>query len=115
MVGARSGRGPEGFSLVELLVVIVILGILASVVVFAVGGIGDTGQQSACSADAQTIRTAVEAYRARNGLTTQPTENQLVNGNFLATASSKYNISYNTAGRVVLTGAGPAAQRCPNA
>jgi type II secretion system protein G len=57
----------KGFTLVELLVVIVILGILAAVVVFAVSGIQDRGQTSACQTDANTIRTAVEAYRAQAG------------------------------------------------
>jgi general secretion pathway protein G len=54
--------GAKGFTLIELLVVIVILGILAAVVVFAVGGIADKGQGSACKAEANTVRTAAEAY-----------------------------------------------------
>lgn len=84
----------KGFTLVELLVVIVILGILAAVVVFAVNGISDRGQQAACSTDGQTMRTAVEAYRAKNGGSTVPTEAQLVTGGMLSTQSSYYNISY---------------------
>ncbi len=84
----------KGFTLVELLVVIVILGILAAVVVFAVNGISDRGQSAACATDQSTLRTAVEAYRAKNGAATNPTEAQLVSGGLLSTQSSYYNISY---------------------
>lgn len=84
----------KGFTLVELLVVIVILGILAAVVVFAVNGISDKGQTAACDTDKQTLRTAVEAYRAKNGAATNPTEAQLVAGGLLSTESSYYDISY---------------------
>lgn len=55
----------DGFSLIELLIVIVILGVLATVVVFSVRGITDNGQNSACSTDARTLATAVEAYLAQ--------------------------------------------------
>ena len=58
--------GAKGFTLIELLVVIVILGILAAVVVFAVGGISDRGQKGACQTEARTVRTAQEAYYAKN-------------------------------------------------
>lgn len=84
----------KGFTLVELLVVIVILGILAAVVVFAVNGISDRGQSAACKTDESTLRTAVEAYRAKNGAATNPTEAQLVTAGLLSTQSSYYNISY---------------------
>ncbi len=56
----------SGFTLVELLVVIAILGILAGVVVFAVAGIQDNAQTSACKAEASTVKTAEEAYYAKN-------------------------------------------------
>jgi len=55
----------SGFTLVELLIVISILGILAGVVVFSVGGITDSGTQSACKAEAATVRTAQEAHYAK--------------------------------------------------
>ncbi len=98
----------KGFTLVELLVVIVILGILAAVVVFAVNGISDNGQQAACDTDSQTLRTAVEAYRAKNGASNNPTEGDLVTGGFLSTESSYYELSY-TGSTVVLTGQGACA------
>jgi general secretion pathway protein G len=56
----------SGFTLVELLVVIAILGILASVVVFSVAGITDDGTQSACKAEAATVRAAQEAHYAKS-------------------------------------------------
>ena len=56
----------SGFTLVELLVVIAILGILAGVVVFSVAGITDRGQDSACKTEASTVKTAEEAYYAKN-------------------------------------------------
>jgi len=58
----RSGEG--GFTLIELLVVIVILGILAAIVVFAIGGLSGSAQKTSCSADANTIKTAEDAYYA---------------------------------------------------
>ena len=57
----------KGFTLVELLIVIVILGILATVTVFAVRGITDTGQENACSIEARTLDSAIEAYYAQTG------------------------------------------------
>jgi len=62
----QKSLGAKGFTLIELLVVIVILGILAAVVVFAVGGIADRGQKGACQTEARTVRTAQEAYYAKN-------------------------------------------------
>ena len=63
----RAAKSEEsGFTLVELLVVIAILGILAGVVVFSVAGIQDSAQTSACKAEASTVKTAEEAYYAKN-------------------------------------------------
>lgn len=84
----------KGFTLVELLVVIVILGILAAVVVFAVNGISDNGQVAACKTDKQTLSTAIEAYRAKNGVSTTPTEANLKSGGLLADVSTYHDISW---------------------
>ena len=56
-----------GFTLIELLIVIVILAILAAIVVFAVGTTTTSAKQSACNADAKSVETAVESYKAQNG------------------------------------------------
>jgi len=88
----------KGFTLIELLVVIVILGILAAVVVFAVNGIQNRGQNSACSTDADTVRTAIEAYRAQAGNNaTDPTMAQLATGGFLSKQSTLVAITYSGA------------------
>ena len=95
----------KGFTLVELLVVIVILGILAGVVVFAVNGIQDRGQLSACKTDAQTIRTAVESYRAQGSASANPTLDDLVTAGLLNTSSTLHTISY-TGSTLTVTKAG---------
>ena len=56
----------EGFTLVELLIVIVILGILASIVVISVGSLTDNAKNSACKTEADTVKTAIESYRAQH-------------------------------------------------
>lgn len=55
----------EGFTLIELLIVIIILAILAAIVVFAVGSTTKNSKISACNADAKSVETAVEAYKAQ--------------------------------------------------
>jgi type II secretion system protein G len=57
----------EGFTLIELLIVIIILAILAAIVVFAVGSTAGNAKISACNADAKSVETAVEAYKAQLG------------------------------------------------
>ena len=55
----------EGFTLIELLIVIIILAILAAIVIFAVGSTTKNSKISACNADAKSVETAVEAYKAQ--------------------------------------------------
>lgn len=78
----RPHRGDAGFTLIELLVVIVVLGVLSAVTVFAVRGTGDKGKSSAIAIDDRTIRTAEEAYCAKNGR--YGSGDDLVTGGFLS-------------------------------
>jgi general secretion pathway protein G len=57
----------QGFTLVELLIVITVLGVLAAIVVFALGGITGKSAVAACNADATTVDTAVQTYKAETG------------------------------------------------
>ncbi len=56
-----------GFTLIELLIVIIILAILAAIVVFAVGSTNSNAIASSCNADAKSVETALEAYKAQIG------------------------------------------------
>lgn len=70
----------QGFTLVELLIVIVIMGILAGIVVFAVGNLTDSAEKNSCITEADTVRTAVAAWKAANATTDDPTWAQLTDG-----------------------------------
>jgi prepilin-type N-terminal cleavage/methylation domain-containing protein len=66
--GGRLVREAEqGFTLTELLIVVVVLGILAAAVIFALTGVTTQGAEAACSSDASTVQTAVQAYDAQTG------------------------------------------------
>ena len=94
---ARRKRADQrGFTLIELLVVVVILGILAAVVVFAVRGTGDKGAASAVITDRRTIRTAEEAFCAKNGRF--GTEQELVAQQFLSEESTLNDVTVSTGG-----------------
>ena len=60
-------RHEGGFTLIELLIVIIILAILAAIVVFAVGTTSKNSVAASCSADAKSVETAIEAYKAQTG------------------------------------------------
>jgi len=60
-------RNERGFTLIELLIVIIILAILAAIVVFAVGSTNTNAIASSCNADAKSVETAMEAYKAQIG------------------------------------------------
>jgi general secretion pathway protein G len=92
-------RGQGGFTLIELLVVIAILGILAAVVVFAVGGASDNGQAAACKLEARTVKTAVQAFKAKTG--NYPTSyadmtTAGATGNFLEAAPTLVTVTFGT-------------------
>jgi len=72
----KEKRNEGGFTLIELLIVIIILAILAAIVVFAVGGTSKNAAIASCNADAKSLETAVEAYKAQMG-TYPPTANVL--------------------------------------
>ncbi|WP_037873336.1 type IV pilin protein [Streptomyces sp. PsTaAH-124] len=91
-IRARHETAEAGFTLIELLVVIVILGILAAVVVFSVRGINDKGQGSACKTDKSTIQTAEEAYFASDNRGRYGSMADLVDGGFLSSASTWYDV-----------------------
>ena len=65
-VQRRRAAGEGGFTLIELLVVIVVLGILAAVVILSLSGVSGTSKQAACTTDAKSVETAVDAYEAAN-------------------------------------------------
>ncbi len=132
MTEKRKDRGEKGFTLIELLVVIVILGILAAVVVFAVGGVGDKGNESACTIDTRTLRTAAEAHFANEGNytatvtveggTAQGDEQVLVTRGFLSEVSPLHRFEvFDTNGttapivpgiRILVEDAGPPGNDC---
>ena len=60
-------RNEGGFTLIELLIVIIILAILAAIVVFAVGSTNQNAVAASCNADAKSVETAMEAYKAQTG------------------------------------------------
>jgi general secretion pathway protein G len=97
-------KSDRGFTLVELLIVIVILGILATVTVFAVRGITNQGKTSACTADQNTLQTALESYYAQNGNAVIPTEAQLVTAGLIRQQSTYLMITVAAAGPPVVVG-----------
>jgi prepilin-type N-terminal cleavage/methylation domain-containing protein len=105
-----TGGKDKGFTLIELLIVIVILGVLATVTVFAVRGVTSRGEKSSCQADYKTIETAIETWHAESAnqrADTAPLNvasmQDLVDSEFIRTASNKYDINA-TGAIIVLTG-----------
>jgi len=104
----KQKRNEGGFTLIELLIVIIILAILAAIVVFAVGSTGTSAAQAACKADAKSVSTAIEAYKAQHPGTGYPTTyaqlttTDASGGPWLkAQPSTKdYDIQFNSAGQV---------------
>lgn len=63
----KEKRAEGGFTLIELLIVIIILAILAAIVVFAVGSTSKNSIVASCKADAKSVETATEAFKAQTG------------------------------------------------
>jgi len=63
---ARKPQFPEGFTLLELLVVLVVLGLLAGIAVPVYLGRVDTARQQKITADFATIATALSLYKLDN-------------------------------------------------
>jgi prepilin-type N-terminal cleavage/methylation domain-containing protein len=112
-------RNEGGFTLIELLIVIIILAILAAIVVFAVGSTNTNAIASSCNADAKSVETAMEAYRAQVGSYPAPasassvlltSQNVSVNGVNETVgpwlkewpSTNNYTISVDTAGNVLV-------------
>lgn len=80
--------GQGGFTLIELLVVIAILAVLAGLAVIGIGAMRDNANKTSCKADADTLETAVAAYRVESN-DVNPTVQSLLNSKLLK-RSSKY-------------------------
>ena len=117
----RRMRGQGGFTLIELLVVIAILAVLAGVVVFAVSGINNSSQQTACTTEARTVKTAVQAFYAQeNKYPTSATDTTTNSagtaepfvGGLLEAAPKNVTITYSTDGVAKPTYAWTALGKC---
>ncbi len=106
---AHDSDRPDGFTLVELLIVIVVLGILTTVVVASVSGIVDRGEEATCEGDLRTLSTAAESYFAQVGGDVIPAtgvdadryERTLMNQGLVREPSELYDI--NDDGQVVIS------------
>ncbi|MBI2852608.1 MAG: type II secretion system protein [Chloroflexi bacterium] len=63
-------REEKGFTLIELLIVVGIIGVLLAVAVAALTGFIGTGKTEAMLAEKNAVQTAIDAYMAKNNLTT---------------------------------------------
>ena len=109
--GATARRRPSsaGFTLIELLVVIAILGVLSAVVVFSVSGVDDRAGQAARATDERILRTAQEAYYAREGHYA-PDEATLVDAGLLHNESTYWDMALTPLGRYEIC---PPGSVCP--
>ena len=84
----KEKRNEGGFTLIELLIVIIILAVLAAIVVFAVGTTTGNAKAAACNADAKSVETAVEAYKAANSAAAYPDLGTTGQGELTATGGT---------------------------
>lgn len=97
------------FSLLEILVVVCLLGILASIVVVGVSNVTAESASVSCFTDANTVETAVLAFRAENGSSAELTKSALLahadGGPYLTSwpgSPGHYEIGLDTAGIVLV-------------
>jgi general secretion pathway protein G len=106
----KEKRGEGGFTLIELLIVIIILAILAAIVVFAVGTTSKNSVAASCRADAKSVETATEAYKAQTGAfptdTTQLTQASGTVGPWLRAlpGTGHYNVIIAGSGSIYVVG-----------
>ena len=84
--------GQGGFTLIELLVVIAILAVLAGLAVIGIGAMRNNANKTACQADADTLETAVAAYRVESK-DVNPAGIASLKGSGYLKRSSKYEAS----------------------
>ncbi len=98
----RSGRDQRGVALITLLVGVAIVGLLIAVVVFTVTDDDDTAKSAGATVDAGALRTAQEAYCAKNGAF--GTERQLAEGGFIGAESTTHDVTLSSGGSCTKAG-----------
>ena len=89
----KKAKADDGFTLIELLLVIIILGVLSAVVIFSVQGLTDRGEEASCKTDRRILRTAEEAYYAKEDKREYTDEQGLVDADLLEDKSSLHDIA----------------------
>lgn len=79
MTVKKSPRIPQGFTIVELLIVIVVIAILATVTIVAYGGIQKRAAEASLQTDLKQASSQLGLYNVENGV--YPTDIALVNSN----------------------------------
>jgi len=74
----RRPAGGKGFSLLEIVIAVCLLGVLSSVVVVGLSSVTAESASVACTTDAQTVETAVLAFKAENGSSAEITKSGLL-------------------------------------
>lgn len=87
-------RSRHGFTFVELLVVVAALSVVGAAVAFTVRGIRPSSTTATCVANANSIRSAVDAYRATNGATATPEIDALQAAGLLARTRPNFTLGY---------------------
>lgn len=94
-------KGIRGFTLIELLIVMAIIGVLAGISLFAMKGARESARDTRRKADLETIRSALELYKADC--------NSYVNASGNVTTA----LDTDTSASVRLVGSGTPPSTCP--